>query len=640
MYLLFIFALLCSGAAIISLKFDKKIEETFSLWIFLIILILYLFGLLGFLKIGVYSVIAIGVVSMFFCCYSIYSNRQNFIKNVMTPGFAMFIVFFVLAWWAQKGRMLTSWDEFSHWGTVVKNMYILDALGNHPDATTVFRGYPPATALFEYLWMKLSGNFTEGNLYMAMNILYFSLMIPVFSNIRWKNASKIVIRFILILILPLAFFQDFYSIIMVDAILGVMFAYILITYYVNEMSTFKIINISLALFVLTITKASGFGLAIISIIVIALDLIFVKRQELKKYIKQDKKINTVKRIVLVLCPIIFALLSKYSWSIYIKITKTNEAWNTSEISLLNIKSLFNGNAPHYQMATIKNFINAFSELFLTDYTLKLSFMSWIVLLIVISIILIQFICNDSERSRFKLATISLFMGSAIYTLSLLILYVFTYSEYEATKLASYSRYSGTYLLGVLIFLVMTISFKEQRCITKFKVAISSCILLSLLLNIKVTPVINCFLLGPYNTKGTITLRASYAPITKIKQVVNSKTDKLYFISVADNGFDFWVSRYNITPIKTNLNSDSWSLGKPYYKGDIWTKDIDVDVWAEELKSDYTYVYIYRTNDTFNKRYGEIFEGGSTSIKNDTLYYVKLGATHVARGMLIKVEIGN
>ena len=117
MYLILIFAALCSGAAVIALIFNRKIEETLSLWIFVIIFILYLSGISAKLKRGVYIVIAIAIISFILSCIYIYFNRRRFIKNILTPGLVMFVVFFVFAWWAQRGRMLVSWDEFTHWGS-------------------------------------------------------------------------------------------------------------------------------------------------------------------------------------------------------------------------------------------------------------------------------------------------------------------------------------------------------------------------------------------------------------------------------------------------------------------------------------------------------------------------------------------
>jgi len=139
--------------------------------------------------------------------------------------------------------------------------------------------------------------------------------------------------------------------------------------------------------------------------------------------------------------------------------------------------------------------------------------------------------------------------------------------------------------------------------------------------INVNPIVSTITLAPLNIQDTITKRALYTPITRIKQVVNPKTDKVYIIAVATNGFDYWVNRYNITPIMTNINKESWSIGKPYYKGDIWTEDISKVEWTEVLKVNYNYVYIYKTNNKFNKTYGSIFQGGSSHIKNNTLYHV-------------------
>jgi len=618
MHLILIFLILCSGAISLSLIFNKKIEETISLWIFILIAFMYIFGILGLLKFGIYTVVLVSLMCALFCCYNIYKNKQNFISHVLTPGFAIFIIFFILIWWAQRGRMLTSWDEFSHWGLVVKNMYIFNALGNYPDATTMFKGYPPATSLFEYFWVKLSGNFSEGNLFRAMNILYFSLMLPIFKNIEWKHFGKIIIRTLFILILPLVFYKNFYICITVDAILGIMFAYILINYFTNELDTYTILSISFALFILSLTKSSGSALAFITVLIIAMDILFINRQDLKRYIGKGNSFKKFKRVVIVSYPLLFTVAAKYSWSLYLSITKTNESWNTSKVTLHGLTSIFDGSSLLYQKQTLINFFNFLSKSLLTDHILKISFIGWMLILIFISIIFIYFICKEDDQKCFKVATIVLFVGAGIYTLSLLVLYLFTYTEYEAVKLASCARYLDTYLLGILVFLIAMICLKDHENRVKSNLLTMFLILL-LLLTTKLNPILDITFLAPSSIKSSISLRKVFEPITKIKQTTSNKNDKVYFISIADEGFDLMVSKYNMTPIKLNIGA--WSIGKPYYKGDIWTKDIDVNKWSEQLKNGYTYVYIYRTNALFNKDYGKIFYGGSKSIQSDTLYYI-------------------
>lgn len=62
----------------------------------------------------------------------------------------------------------------------------------------------------------------------------------------------------------------------------------------------------------------------------------------------------------------------------------------------------------------------------------------------------------------------IFMGCLIFAASLLSVYLFTYSEGEATGLASLARYLGTYLTGFFIFLVYMLLSVDSDESKKFK----------------------------------------------------------------------------------------------------------------------------------------------------------------------------
>lgn len=615
MRLIIIFALIFSGSAFVALQFDKRIEETFSICIFLIICILYLFGILNLLKVGLYIVIICGTICLFLVCYFLLFKRKYFRNNILTPGFALFVVLFILAWCGQSGRMLVNWDEFTHWGLVVKNMYIFDALGTNPASTTVFRGYPPATALFQYFWVKVSGGFSECDLYRALNILYFSLMVPVFKRDKWNQFKKISVKAIVILVIPLVFYSDFYINLQVDAILGIIFAYALYVYFANEISVFKILNISLALFILTITKASGAGLAFLVILIIAVDLLFMKN-----YVKREKDINTLKKLIIILCPMLFTLISKYSWSLHLKLTGNNEAWNTSSITLKNIMNLFGNNAASYQIDTIKNFFNALINTSLNNDAFKISYMGWLVLLALVSFIIIKLLCSKDNIYSFIAVTVTLFAGAFIYAASLLILYVFTFTQYEAVKLASFTRYISTYPLGILAFYVMLIMHLEDKAASEEKLKNPLTISILCFLIIIILPIFNITFIRQHSIQHTIEKRTVNESIAKVKRNIKSKNDKVYLILMEDTGYDYWVIHYELTPIKTNKEY-TWNIGKPYFTGLVWTADIDVNIWTEELKKEYTYVYILKANNYFKNEFGKIFDGGSASIQDNTLYYI-------------------
>ena len=624
MYLIIIFLLLCSGAILLSILFNKRIEITLPLWFFIIIIILYLFGLFNNLTIGVYVIEAIALVALIFSLYLFLKRKKSILKNIITPGFLVFILFFVLVWWAHRGRMLINWDEFTHWGLCVKNMFIFDALANHPDATSIFKNYPPASALFQYLWGKLSGNFIEGNLYRAINLFYFVLIIPIFQNQKFKKPAGIVFRIILAIILPVALFNDFYTSLLVDGLLGFLFAYALINHFTCPLESFSLINTGICLFVLTLTKESGAGLAAIAIVIIVVDILS-NRNGLGLYIKNINGKRSIGRIAVLFSPLAMIFVSKYSWSVYLSITKADTMWSSGGPSIF---SIFSNDLLGYQGQTISNFVTALTSTNLTDYTIKITFLGWFILLILLSMSICTFICKENEKNRFRQAFISLHIGIIIYCIGLLYIYLFKFSEYEALRLASYIRYIGTCLIGALTFLISIAFIKDFqsssgevnsiRCDNKKKISLPFLLLLVLLFITPLTAINGITVLAEDSIKIGSDVRFDYNNISRLNQVLNPEKDRVYFVSIADIGYDYWVARYSITPVHINDNL-TWSIGEPYYEGDIWTQNISADEWSEQLFDNYTYVYIFKTNDVFNQNYGQFFENGV--IQTDALYSI-------------------
>jgi len=60
----------------------------------------------------------------------------------------------------------------------------------------------------------------------------------------------------------------------------------------------------------------------------------------------------------------------------------------------------------------------------TDFTFQVSFMGWIVILLTISVMILNFGCNDEEKVGLKLIVSGIFMGGVLYTGSHLILYYY------------------------------------------------------------------------------------------------------------------------------------------------------------------------------------------------------------------------
>lgn len=619
------FVIIISIAIVLAEYLKTRIEITIPISVILIILIIYPFGFFEKLNFGVYTVYAITVVSIVFIIYRFIKSIKNktqydLVKRIITPGLFVYILFWILAIYLNKNRKFTSWDEFSHWGLIVKNMFNFDSYGTNPETIVIFRGYPPFTAIFEYLFVKVKNIYEEGSIIIAMNVLYISMMLPIFRNIEWKKELKKLILFIpFIFMLPLCMYKEFYTTIYVDAILGIFMAYVLYIYYSIKEDKIKYISIALGIIALSLIKAAGTGIAIFVLLIILIDNLY------------KRKINNVKMkkmiivfIVLILCLII----GKYSWSIHLKLTNTNEAWNTSQVKFSNIVILLKGQAPAYQYTVIKEFIKNFFETPLDIAIGSLTNFNMLSLYFLYSIYTVHIVKkNNEDNIKHKNCILACFMLVVCYILylfSLLILYIFTYSEYEALHLASYDRYSFIFLLGAFIFnsLIIMDSIKEIKSdkLNALILLIIICIITS------IKSVYDITINKNETVQNAISFRNSYIEINKYKDKI-AKNEKIYYISCGSSGMDYHISRYEMVPYNVT-NTGSWSLGEIRYDGDIWTSNITMQEWSDILiYENYSYVYIFKSDDIFEKIYGALFEN-KENIKDKTLYKVNVNNSSV------------
>ena len=103
----------------------RRFEEVLPLSLFSVVLMLYVAGMAGQLFMGRNVVLAVGVVSGLVCLYFLIREKRAFLDRVLTPGFAAFVLITLFFWWNSEGRVFMQWDDFSHWGLVVRNMHFL-----------------------------------------------------------------------------------------------------------------------------------------------------------------------------------------------------------------------------------------------------------------------------------------------------------------------------------------------------------------------------------------------------------------------------------------------------------------------------------------------------------------------------------
>lgn len=591
-----LFLILFLSMVLTSYILKLKMEDAIPISNFIIIIIIYISGIIFLnLKIGI-GIILILILSGLIIFYKNgqIKEKNNFSRN----GMIYFCLIFIFSIMFPYKREFVSWDEFSHWGLVVKNMFALNYFGNLENTTTLFKGYPPAMSIFQYFFMKIFGEYKENLSYSAMIFFNLSLLSPLFKNIKSLITTLILTFFTIIFMTFVSL--EIYTTIYIDLSLGVLAAYILFNSLDIVLSRKKLVSMGLGIFILPLMKSSGTFIAILITIIITCNIIKEKLTKREKVLKGS------------ILPL-FLIISKYSWDIYTRVTSNFiGAWGGMKNFTITkfFKFWLNGVGLKYQFETKSNFINALSEERFSVYILKenklISFFSFSLVILMISLIIYIL---SKDKQKIKVALIGINLIGAIYAFSLLNLYVYTFSEYEAVKLASFSRYLKTYFIFAIISLYCII-------ISELKINIKNSYL-SLLLIMAL----------PFLTQQYEDIKLNFLkPIERIKLNENlkkliNKNDKLYFIAQNTKGYQYWVARYEYTPGKM-LGSWNWSIGEKYFDNDIWTTNITIDKFEENIKNS-NYVYLYKIDEKFKEKYGEVFKENLKNISSGDIFKIDL-----------------
>lgn len=146
------------------------------------ICILFLAGLLNLLSPAVPMLYLAGLV---LALLSLRFRAEY--RDFLTPGlvfFALACLYFLLL---LKGVLFTSYDNFSHWALVVKQMLLTDRFPTWQDPIILFQGYPLGSSVFIYYVSKLISTVSEGCQMFAQTMLTLSLILPIFSGIRHRK---------------------------------------------------------------------------------------------------------------------------------------------------------------------------------------------------------------------------------------------------------------------------------------------------------------------------------------------------------------------------------------------------------------------------------------------------------------------
>jgi hypothetical protein len=648
------------GAAY-AVLLKRKFAETFFLAVVTVTGVLYCFGLInrqGCLLYGIYLIITLSVAGVIFLSYTFIKHRQKFRDAELLKGCLIYAGFLMFSLCINYGRTFQGFDEFSHWGFIVKHFYTVDALSTvkHINHDIIFSAYFPGTSLFQYFFTRFSNRFTEYYSYIGMNVMYFSLIMPFIKNIF--TVKKLIRNFILLavfIMIPLTTGRAFYSELYVDVILGCFFGFSLLYYftYKYEESLYGILMVSISVFMLTLTKDMGLLFSLIVIGVIGVDTIFFKRTWINNILhKKTGLVYKLKNILLLIMPIVSSLFVKISWSNILNRSNIRSIWHIPTMN--DIYKFFSGQLLQYQKEVQWNFFFAMYQRKIPY--LNISVVAFSILIIVVILFLLLLNKKNFEFCRMVTSTLLLVMGLFGYQFILALMYVFSFSSYEGPRLAAYERYTSTYMLAMILFVMVFyvtgqkkrigiifgklkklaaseeyIKYKDLLKFSKsFLYILTSVVLLSIEIYSSIGGIGRILLSRMIDSEH---FRPRPTAIAAEKWKPYFEKENPYFIAQGDSGFSRIRMRYELIPYSklANVGSDYSISTKPYYTDDQWTFIITPEEWEKYvLTNGYKLLYIYKSDEILENIYGHYFRNG---VHEDMCYYV-----HNEEGHLVLVPV--
>lgn len=564
------------GSTFISYKTKKSLSSSISIDILTNIAVLYVFGLFNILLIGVITTSVISILLGIYALVKMNKTQRNTLVDFGTIFFS--IVYFVLSITTYE-RISNIWDEFTCWSLFTKKMFI----------TNIYETdwYPPVPTIWQYYCCKLIGNYTQGIEMFGLYIFSFSLLLPLFNIKKEKSLIYNLVLSAIIICLPGIFSETyFYEAPYADAILGLLLGYIFVERIFNTKYTYSLV---VALFVLALTKGTGFYIAITTLICF---FVYDAIKQIRNKEKIDKK-KCISKIIIFL----LILSSLASWNIYknLNITREDNINIISEskldetgikrfitsfftVSMKTTSSSLMADMIQDNLITMLikgSLINSYIQLSIGGFTLLLAF---------------GFVLLYKKNNKAKNVAIYTFGGLILYIGFLQLAYFTKFNMQEALTHNSFSRYMSSYYIAMLMtFIALVIDSKSddyKRDITVLMIIILALTPLKDIANITINA-------GFYNYKMKKELSTIIEETNKLKQETPANS-KIYVINqqLEDNKFKYYM-----------LTENNVEMGI-YFRNNFAQNE--KEQFENILYNTYDYVYIRATDDYFNNNYQELF----------------------------------
>ena len=593
-----IFLLVISSGSILGIVVWKRhFSEMLPLSCGFIIITMFIAGVSGNLKAGVYLIL---VTSGGFILFSawwaiVHQEMKDSLKRLFAADTAVFVGLILIFLFCTMGMEVMCWDEFSHWMDTVKTMTLIDDLGTNPDAHVLFPSYPPALSLFHYLLQKIyltTGGtaFSEWRYLFSFKTFSLCMIAPVFRRLRFTNPLAILFAFGSGLVFPGVFYDRYFYAGQVDPFLGLMsgvgFAY-LILYEDESDQILKRFSVCAAAMILVLTKDAG--------------LLFAAMLLLGVFAAEFLTNNTdsvSSRCIFCLETTAATVIPKIVWNIHLRAKGISKVFS-NPIVFRDLCQILMQKDETWRQTSWNQFFYKLGFQKIPVGAFDFSFFTWFLLFLLLSAVLLTML-RRWKTDRYPVARnmlIITLLQLVIYVVGLGIEYLFQFGEYEGSIHASFERYIGVTYLGVLIVFqaialeLFTDEYRSPRVETAAALSLSLIILLT-----------------PMATLKSFLSRNTVYESYEFRSDFDNYCLKASELSLEGNGW--LISQYN-----PGAYYKLKSLLKPFivqtncfsFHNDPSEYDMNPEDWMNQLCNSYDYVLLFEVDDYFCDAYGYLFK---------------------------------
>ncbi len=578
--------------------------------------LLYLCSLCGILLISAYVLFVGGFIALVASMVTARKRLGDFIKQLLQPGFVFFVLAALVLYPLTKPVVMTSWDEFSHWGLITK--YLLQT--NHlpiADSVVKFIHYPPGTALFQYFIARFSGG-SEGVIYYGHLLLLASCMVVAVKNIPWKKFGILVLAMVLPIVIMLRFTVQSVFSLYTDSVMAFMAFAVVVSYMRSERKLKDVLKPIPILFIMPLIRESSATFAIFAIVIMVVDQIATLGLKVTLNKRKDKISRKMRlmtwfkqhhTVLIAVALLIVVLLSIGTWRLHLSVASPgSDAYHTKASLPKMVSDFMNDPWKHIRFA--QTFFEAgYQKVIGTaahdfgGWTTPAGILLWLSAFMIGSTLLLY--RDKKVYNRIRAFNWTLVIELGIYMVGLLFIYMYRFTDLEAGNLASYTRYMGSIEMFVvssftamLVYHSLTLERpgwlpKVYKGLVLF--ACASIILTS-------NPASYNILAGRATDMGK---RQAIIDRTREARSIIAMEDKVYQVWQGTQGEEYYTSRFELM---ASTNSWGWSLGQGYFDNDLWTATYTQEEWAKILvDGGYDYVFIGYGDRRLWRIYGELFD---------------------------------